>query len=255
MIGDSRGGLLLVGHGSRDAAGIEEVFATAQLVAVAAGGSPVEPCFLEFARPNIAEGFERLTGRGVDRITVVPLLLFRAGHAERDIPRAIMAAAAGFPGVVVDWADHLGCHEGIVQLSKQRYDEAVSAEIEVPAEQTALMMVGRGSHSAAATVEMGRFLELRRRLTPVAYAQACFLSMAEPGLESALEQAAASGARRIIVQPHLLFAGVLVDRVAQTVALFSERFEDLHWLTSGHLGPSARLAESILDRARAAQEK
>jgi sirohydrochlorin cobaltochelatase len=99
---------------------------------------------------------------------------------------------------------------------------------------------------------MEQFVELRRRLTPLAHVQACFMSMAEPGLELALRQAAISGVQRVVVQPHLLFAGALVDRIAQTVARFSTRFRSVQWLTTAQLGPSELVALSVLERARAA---
>src|SRR6476646_7331453 len=89
-------GLLVVGHGSREAVGVEEFLATARLVAEAAHPAPVEACFLEFARPTIAEGFRALAARGVRRIVVAPALLFSAGHDLRDIPAAVASVAAEF---------------------------------------------------------------------------------------------------------------------------------------------------------------
>jgi sirohydrochlorin cobaltochelatase len=224
-------------------------------VAAAVGHSLLEACFLEFAEPAIAEGFENLANRDVTRIVVAPLLLFRAGHAERDIPAAVMAAAARHPKLVVDWADHLGCHPAIVELSKRRFDEALADADAVPAEQTALVVVGRGSYSAAAAAEMLAFVELRRRVTPVGMVGTCFLAMAEPLLESALGQAAASGARRIVVQPHLLFAGTLVDRVGRCVARFANEHPQSTWMATAHLGPCALLSHAVVDRASAASRR
>src|SRR5262245_1199599 len=93
--------LLLIGHGSRDAIGTAEFLATAELVRKAVAGTSVEPCFLEFAQPTIAEGFQSLAARGVGRIVAVPVLLFSAGHAKQDIPAALAAVAARFPQIAV----------------------------------------------------------------------------------------------------------------------------------------------------------
>src|SRR5258707_5141020 len=97
---DDHGGLLLVGHGTRDAAGLDEFAVVVERVRVAAS-EPVEGCFLELARPTIGEGLARLVDRGVRRVTVVPVLLFAAGHAKRDIPAAVEEAAARHPEITV----------------------------------------------------------------------------------------------------------------------------------------------------------
>jgi sirohydrochlorin cobaltochelatase len=241
-------GLLLVGHGSRDEAGNREFLETARLVAQNVAPAPVEPCFLEFAEPAIAEGFERLAQRRLRSIAVVPVLLFAAGHAKRDIPAAVAEAAARHPAIAVVQAEHLGCHEAILELSERRYREAISAH---PANDhdTALVMVGRGSHDAEATAEMRRFAASRAASARVRRASACFVAMAEPGLPPALAEAAGCGAARVVVQPHLLFCGVLVERIRRTVDEYRTRCPAIAWITAAHLGPADLLVHAILCRA------
>jgi sirohydrochlorin ferrochelatase len=242
-------GLLLVGHGSREPAGRDEFLDAARLVAERAGASPLEGCFLEFAEPTIAQGFAALALGGPRRIVVVPVLLFAAGHAKRDIPAAVAAAAADYSDIAVHASAHLGCHDAILELSRLRYDEALTLRSHVAVDDTLLVMVGRGSHDDDATAEMRRIVELRCQATPVRRALTCFVAMAEPSLTSALDEAAASGAKRIVVQPHLLFGGVLLDRIAHEVADYAARSTHLEWVTTGHLGASMLLAEAVLGRA------
>ncbi|MBI3838860.1 MAG: sirohydrochlorin chelatase [Planctomycetia bacterium] len=246
-------GLLLVGHGSRERAGNDEFLATARLVAELAPDWAVEPSFLEFAEPSITPGFEALVRRGVRRVVVVPVLLFSAGHMQRDIPAAISAVAVKYPGVSVRQAEHLGCHAELLALSKLRYDEALSMVPPASAEPTALVMVGRGSRDSQATAEMFRFVELRRQLTPVADARACFVAMAAPSIESILAQVIESAAKRVVVQPHLLFGGVLLDRIGEIVERRARQYPQKQWITTQHLGLSRLIARAILDRASCAQ--
>jgi sirohydrochlorin ferrochelatase len=185
-------GLLLVGHGSREAFGRVEFLAVARRVAALAGDCAVEPCFLEFAAPSIAAGFQALAQRGKRRIVVVPVLLFSAGHAQRDIPAAVAAAAAEHSGIAVEQCRHLGCHEAILALSRQRFDEA-TAHLQPAIDRTALVMVGRGSHDAEATAEMRRFVELRAADTPWHRVFTSFVTMAEPSYVDALAEAADCG--------------------------------------------------------------
>lgn len=244
-------GLLLVGHGSREPVGVDEFLTLARLTAARAEGWAVEPCFLEFARPTIVEGFERLAGRGARRIVVAPVMLFAAGHIRRDIPAAVAAVAAGYPDLPVNQAQHLGCHQAICQLSRARSEQAAFGKAKVAAEDTALVVVGRGSHDADATREMLDFVRLRQRLSSQAQVRTAFLAMADPPLAQVLDEVARTGARRIVVQPHLLFGGVLLERMRAIVERFAHEHPRTEWLVADHLGPADRVVDALLERAAA----
>src|SRR5436190_669000 len=85
-------GLLLVGHGTRDAEGLAEFASLARLVMERLPEFAVEPCFLELAEPDIPTAVHRLMASGIRQLTVAPLLLFAAGHAKRDIPMTVAEA-------------------------------------------------------------------------------------------------------------------------------------------------------------------
>lgn len=243
-------GWLLVGHGTRDPAGIGEFLATVELVRSRADGIAVEPCFLEFARPTIAEGFRSLAQAGARHIVVVPVLLFSAGHAQEDIPAAVREVAKEFPHVTTAQAEHLGCHGCLLELARERFEAALAERAAVRADDTALIVVGRGSRDEGATAEMRRFVELHGERVPVASAHACFVAMAEPSLETMLAEAAQWPVRRVVVQPHLLFGGLLLDRIAQTVERHAQLHPNIEWIVASHLGPSPRVAEALCERAR-----
>ena len=195
-------GLLLVGHGTREEAGVAEFLAVAELVRQRTA-TLVEPCFLELARPTIAEGVARLAERGARRITVVPVLLFAAGHAKRDIPLAVAETAVRFPSFLCGMPRRWNATTGCVELSARRFREAVGAAHEAAlnhafdAAETLLVMVGRGSSDPSATAEMQRFSNLRRELTPVGGLETCFVARQSPLLADAL-----SAGRRQRVPPH-----------------------------------------------------
>jgi sirohydrochlorin ferrochelatase len=243
-------GWLLVGHGSREAAGVEEFLAAARLVGELAAPWIVEPCFLEFAEPAIAAGFDRLVARGARQVVVAPVMLFAAAHIRRDIPAAVAQAAARYPGLPVRQAEHLGDHPAIVELSKSRFDAALAARQPVRAEETILVLVGRGSHDERATEEMLQFAQVRRAQSPGLRVETGFVAMAHPPYENVLEQAGESRAARIVVQPHLLFGGLLLERIAAAVERMARRFSRQEWIVAEHLGPSELVARAIADRAR-----
>lgn len=244
-------GLLVVGHGTRDRAGVEEFHATVGRIkaqAAALQGSPyqVEGCFLELAEPTIDAAVARLAAAGARGITVAPLILFAAGHAKRDIPDAVAAAAARHGNDDVRHLPHLGCRPELIALSAKRFEEATRDLEPVSVEQTLLLMVGRGSRDEGATAEMRRFAKLRAEATPVGRLEVAFTAMAQPSLDDALEAVAKLPYRRIIVQPHLLFAGELAEKVRTKVEQATVTFPHREWIAAGHLGPEPEIAAAVL---------
>ena len=259
-------GLLLVGHGTRDPQGLEAFRNLHQLVAERAGKLPVEACFLELAEPDIKAGIEALLERGAQQIVIAPLLLFAAGHAKRDIPEGVAEALrqlsetdeAARAARIVAQLPPLAYHAKLLALSAMRYREAKPlgeqgrAE-DIAAEDTTLILVGRGSSDAEAQADMFHLGQLRAEQLPGVKVEVCFYALAEPKLEAILAQVAKSTARRVVVQPHLLFAG----EVQRGIELQAEKQAALagdrqQWWLCLPLGPDRRLAAALRDLLEAA---
>ena len=209
----------------------------------------MEPCFLEFAQPNIAAGLSALAARGARSVVVVPAILFAAGHIRRDIPAAVAAAATEHLQLVVRQAEHLGCHEALVALSEKRFAETPGGAHPASAADTQLVLVGRGSLDPEATAEMLRFAEVRSARAELPGVTVGFLSMAEPPLAEALATAATKSPRRIVVQPHLLFGGVLLTRLGDVVQTLAAQHPRIEWCISPHLGADPLLVQALVERA------
>src|SRR5438309_5753937 len=82
-------GVMVCGHGSRDVEAITEFQAVAAGIAQRLPQYPVESGFLEFARPIIRDGLDKLRGQGIRHILAVPGMLFAAGHVKNDIPSVL----------------------------------------------------------------------------------------------------------------------------------------------------------------------
>ena len=258
-----RSGALLVGHGTRDAEGQREFLRTVAGVAASLPEVAVQPCYLELVEPSIEQGIERLLEQAVSRIVVAPLLLFAAGHAKRDVPRAIDAARRRFPHVEFVQASHLGCHERLLELSAERYRQAerVGGATRdagrggkgADPDATLLIMVGRGSLDAEALRETRRFVDLRRERTPVAMARTCFLALAQPSLAETLAEAGGLAYDAIVVQPHLLFSGELLTTVRRQVEEASDRFPWHEWRLCRHLGAEPEVVAAVVARLQLRQ--
>jgi len=227
-------GLLLVGHGTRSTVGTQQFLELANHLARRIAPTPLEPAFLEMQQPGIAAAVERLLARSIQRLIVMPLLLFAAGHAKRDIPLAVQSALNASGRGDLPWvqAAHFGCHSTILDLSRQRLAESVKSREPVPGEETCLLLVGRGSPDESATAEMEEFARLREQQEGRLRTEVAFLAMARPLLGEKLELIAAAKLRRVIVQPHLLFDGDLADSLRQQVDRTAKAHSEKEWLVA-----------------------
>lgn len=240
-------GLLLVGHGTRSRQGEGEFLEVAEQVARRLTGVCVEPACLELTEPTILQGVWRLVERGARQIVVVPLLLFAAGHAKRDIPAAAEAAARelNVARLTLHYASHLGCDARVVQLSRQRFTESLQGRPEVSADRTFLLLVGRGSHDDSASAEMHHFAQLRAENSPVGGVAVAFIAMAPPAVQDVLSQLAEQDWQRIVVQPHLLFHGELLDQLQRLVAAAGVRNPRQEWILAPHLAQGIAAGSSV----------
>jgi sirohydrochlorin cobaltochelatase len=87
-------GLILFGHGSRDARWSEPLFAVRDLCAAratAAAPLTIEVAFLEFQEPTLEMAAQRLIEAHCEQIVVIPMFLGQGGHVRNDLPRLIAA--------------------------------------------------------------------------------------------------------------------------------------------------------------------
>jgi sirohydrochlorin cobaltochelatase len=242
-------GLLLVGHGTRDPSGQRDSHTLIAKIAAAVAPQPVEAGYIELTKPTIGEAIQRLVERGASHIRVVPLLLFTAGHSRSDIPVAVSQATALNPCLTVDFVPPFGLDDRILALSERLRREALAGRTPVAAEDTYWLLVGRGSSDSIATQELSSFAAERARRSLLSKFGHCFVAAARPTLLEGLAAAAASETKRIVVQPHLLFRGEVLDEVVAVVAQFAARRPDIDWVVTAHLGPEQEVVDAVIERA------
>jgi sirohydrochlorin cobaltochelatase len=238
-------GLLVVGHGTPHEGGQREFRTTVRQVAQALPGTPVAGCFLERVDPDIPTALEAMARQGLQDVVLVPLLLFSAGHAERDVPAAA-AWAAGRSGLRVRQSAVLGCHPEILALSAQRFLQAATPDY--TPDDALWLLVGRGSREAGATAALSRFAAARRALTPVARSMVALLGMAHPRVERVLPEIAAMDYRTVVVQPHLLYPGTLLNRLRRLVDEQDRSQSRQQWILAECLGCDRAIARVVVQR-------
>ena len=247
----ARTGVLLVGHGTQSELGRRQCEALAE--EIAAGLDPrlfaAELAYLEMAVPTIEQAVARLVERQVERLIVVPLLLFAAGHAKEDIPAAVRSALgmAGATDLPLLQTEPLGLQEPMIELAASRFREAADPQID-PAE-TCLLLIGRGSRDNEATADMRQLGELLHWRLGIGQTEVGFLAMAQPSAQDIIQAATKSNYRQIVVQPHLLFHGELLDRLQVNVEAAAASAPAKTWRLSHVLGKETDSLAHILLQA------
>jgi sirohydrochlorin cobaltochelatase len=239
--------LLLVGHGTRDAAGVAafldfvgRVETTLQPRGVAVSGG-----FIELSAPPLKDAVEDLVSAGHRRLAAVPLVLVSAGHAKGDIPAAMQREQTRHPGLTYAYGRPLGPHPLLLDTLADRVDTALDGE---PRDGTAVVLVGRGSTDPDANAEVHKVARLLWEGRGLDLVETAFVSLAWPSVPEALERARRLGARRVVVAPYFLFPGVLPDRVARRAARYGRDHPGLDVRTAAVIGSCRPLAQVVAER-------
>lgn len=244
-----RHAVLIAGHGSRDADGIAEFLTLAGHYRQHSPDVPVEISFLEFARPTIQEGIDRLAQTGVPTIVVLPGVLMAAGHAKNDMASEVRLARQRYPLLDIRMSPALDIQPQLLQLCRLRYQEALADKPTVAPEETQLLLVGRGSNDPDANsniVKVARFLQ---EGYPTGWSAHAYSGVARPLLEEAFPVCERMGFRRIVVQPYFLFTGILLKRIYAYVEERKKARPDLDIVATPHLQAHPLLLEGLTQRA------
>ena len=113
-------GILLIAHGSRQAAANDDLHQLAARLAARPEYPIVEPSFLELAEPKIATGGERCVTRGATRVFMVPYFLSEGVHLLRDLSAARDELTRRYPAVDFRLGKALGPHPLLDELVTER---------------------------------------------------------------------------------------------------------------------------------------
>ncbi len=261
-------GYLLVGHGTRNTNGQQQFREMYAQFAALMAPELSELAFLELAQPDISIAIGRLAERGAAHLVTLPVLLFSAGHAQRDIPAEVAQAAHRNGLNILGQTQPFELSAQVLELSAIRFRQAVCHPAPIASciercegrrcPQIGLALIGRGSRSQEATERMRQFAQLRRQITPVAQLETGFIFAQSPSVEECFQRLANSSCKTVVIQPHLLFEGELVEQLRKQVAAFSAKHPQQHWVVTQTLGTDfagdhslasslARLARDVVD--------
>jgi sirohydrochlorin cobaltochelatase len=239
--------LLLVGHGTRDAAGAAAFRDFVARLDAAEPGLAVGGGFIELSPPPLADTVAALVDAGVRRFAAVPLVLVSAGHAKGDIPAALAREEQRHPGTSYAYGRPLGPHPKLLQVLERRLDEALDGADRAD---TTVLLVGRGSTDPDANAEVCKVARLLWEGRGYAGVETAFVSLAEPSVPAGLDRCRRLGAGTVVVLPYFLFAGVLPDRVREQAATWAAADGGADVRYADVIGPAPELAALVWERYR-----
>jgi sirohydrochlorin cobaltochelatase len=246
--------VLLIGHGTRLAAGVTEFHALADQLQQALPDRTCLAGFLELVEPSLPEALERLRQQGFQRVTALPALLMAAGHVKNDIPVILNAFQAEHPEMTITFGADLGVHPNLLQVARERI-ESVETEFGSAYDRrdTLLVVIGRGSSDPDANSNISKITRILWEGMGFGWAETAYTAVAAPLMDDALERAHRLGFPRMVVFPYLLFTGRLVDQVRAAVAAYQERHPEVRAVVAPYLNAHPLVAATFLERLTEAE--
>ncbi|RZS89837.1 sirohydrochlorin cobaltochelatase [Motilibacter rhizosphaerae] len=239
--------LFVVGHGTRSAEGVAQFQALIERTGrlLAPRGIPVRGGFIELSPPPVRDVVAELVGAGHRHLVAVPLVLVAAGHGKGDIPGAMQREQDRHAGLTYAYGRPLGPHPVLQDVLETRI-AAVAGDL--PREDTAVVLVGRGSTDPDGNAEIAKVARLLWEGRGYAFVEPAFISLARPSVPEGIERARRLGAKHIVVAPYFLFAGVLPDRIVEQTQAYAAEHPDLDVRVAGLLGDCDELAGLVAER-------
>ena len=237
--------LLIVGHGSRDPRGARQFHDLVGLVRRRNPSLTVEGGFIELSRPPISECVDRLAYRGARNVAAVPLMLLSAGHAKDDIPATLVREKMGHPEMSFSYGRTLGIRPELLELMDERISTLV---LEEEKEETAVLIVGRGSSDPDANSDLSKIARLFYEGRPYPVVESAYVSMTPPDVANGLDRCLKLGAKRVVVFSYFLFTGVLEERIRGQSRAFAEANPGVEVCYAGYFGPDKRVSDLVIVR-------
>ena len=242
-------GVLICGHGSRNRLAVAEFEGLANGLKERLTGLPVEYGFLEFARPILRDGLERLREQGVVKVLAVPAMLFAAGHAKNDIPSVLNTYSAE-TGLEIDYGRELGVDRLMIAAAGARIQEALNRTSSVDLSDTMLVVVGRGSSDPDANSNVAKVTRMLVEGFGFGWGETVYSGVTFPLVEPGLRHVVKLGFKRIIVFPYFLFSGVLVSRIRQHTERVADDHPDIDFVNASYLGDHSFVLDTFMERVQ-----
>ncbi len=240
--------VMLCGHGSRDKEAVTEFAVLAEHLKQRLPQYPVEFGYLEFAKPIIRDGLDKLKAAGATRVLAVPGMLFAAGHAKNDIPSVLNTYAAQ-NDLRIEYGKELGIDPKMMSAAGNRIEVAMKAAGEhIGKHETLLVVVGRGASDPDANSNVAKVMRILWEGFGFGWGEVAYSGVTFPLVEPALEHSTRLGFKRIIVFPYFLFTGILVQRIYGATDAVAARHPGIEFVKASYLNDHPSVIDTFVER-------
>lgn len=244
--------ILFVGHGSRDVDAVEEFYQLAEHFRQRFPDRLVETGFLEFVRPIISEGVEKLVKKGAKHIYAIPGMLMAGGHAKNDIPSELNALQKEY-GVKIEYGAELGVDAKMIQAASARIEQAEEEmkqriQGEYKREDTLLLVVGRGASDADANSNICKITRFLEEGMGFGWATTAYSGVTTPLLPDCLERAHGLGFKQVIIFPYFMFTGRLVKKIYQWADEYAKAHSDVTVVKAPYLNDHVKVIDTFVQK-------
>ena len=243
--------ILICGHGSRDVQAVEQFYQIADHMKQRFPDRLCEIGFLEFAKPMIADGADKLVKQGAKKITAIPGMLMAAGHTKNDIPSEINELNAFYKdqGVHITYGVELGVHPKMLQAAKARVEEAEKAfGANYNRRDSLLVVVGRGASDSDANSNISKIARMLEEGMGFGWSTTCYSGVTSPLIDEALRRAHGLGFKKVIVFPYFLFTGRLVKKIYAWADEYAAAHPDVHVVNAPYLNDHELVIDTFVER-------
>jgi sirohydrochlorin cobaltochelatase len=231
----SKDTILIVGHGSREDSGNQEIREFTEQWRARRPDWRIELCFIEFAPPEMNAALLS-AARSSRRVLVVPLILNAAGHVKMEIPEAIEQARLSCPQTEILLAPHLTACDPILAILKRRLRKAMNALDMPDPTTTGVVVLGRGSSDRGANGEMAKMARWLLEEGDHELVDLAFTGITWPRLEKVVQRHVLLGMRQVVVLPYYLYTGTLMQRIHRQVEHLRVQYPQVRFACSEHFG-------------------
>ncbi len=243
--------LLLVGHGSKDMDGNVDFLKMAERAKARFPGRKVQGCFIEYCDPEVPEGLDLLVTAGARNVTVVPVILFPAGHVKMDVPGSLDGARIRHPGVTFRYGAPIGVQSGLFPVLRAKAEAVEKARGWGPdRSKTIVLLIGRGSSDPDANADLHKIARYLWEGSGWMDVQVCFSGITSPRFEAGVARCRALGATRIVMIPYFLFTGILLKRLRRQSEEMRPRFPGIDWGFAPELGHEDEILDIVQARVK-----
>ena len=248
---ETKKGIMICGHGSRDKDAEREFGLVAEGLKARFPDLPVEYGFLEFSAPNIHMGLNSLIKQGVNDIYAIPGMLFAATHAKNDIPSVLTTYQEKNDGLDMHYGRELGLQEDMIEAFQARIYESLGLDPNNPPAElydTMLVVVGRGTSDTSANAEAAKLTRIVNENMGFGWADTVYSGVTYPSVGVGLEKLVKLGFKRIVVAPYFLFTGRLIKRIQGYVDKVAQENSGIEFIQAHYLSDHERVIDAFENR-------